>query len=528
MGATNKYKHSLNFIESTYYLDLIILPDMSITRYDPLDGVDAYLPTLTDVVNRILRLAYEELSSDLAAPTLDAATSLILNNSLSPEWTFTRMTVLEALRSVFNYAKITPYMVDFNILGHIKPTYILETESKVEQFSATSEVFNPNSYRTRIVSNVDNMVISNRNKNNIIEPANSWATTKSPDGYEISNDNAVIETSKPIYSVESLLVRFELYFAEASFNTGNTNTDIPYGIIPQHYFKGLTPFLYEKEVYDALPNTENIGGKGCSIYYEQGKKDIKGLTYRAPEKWSWVPAKQAWLNILQKGYGLGDDTFGRSHFESAIKPEYLNDAILRLKNAGFEQYLIIQGIDSTRGEVRIKNITKTYDLFSRIQYTPYIDTKIYSYRERKRPNELLTTQFYNQQADIVDSQAMAILHDSLSQSNAGKERSITMMHKEYNEMLKIGYRFKDYIITQCSLTISQTTVAAKYELDEYFVKLNAYLSVLEKRRQFSIPSQNIVDRQYTIFNFAKFALEPSVSFIDFETSKYINSSEEKN
>lgn len=82
IGNLAKYKHNLNLIEFTYYLELINLPDMTITR---VEGV--YEPTLADVVERILEVAAFELNGTASLNNIvmsdDADT--LLSSYVSPE-----------------------------------------------------------------------------------------------------------------------------------------------------------------------------------------------------------------------------------------------------------------------------------------------------------------------------------------------------------------------------------------------------------------------------------------------------------
>ena len=98
IGVTSYYNHKLTLIEFTQVLENTILPDMTITRIE-----NIYEPTLYDVVNKILLVA--ELNTSY---TINSTTKNILDAIESPEWTFTRMTALEALRLVFSMAKNSP------------------------------------------------------------------------------------------------------------------------------------------------------------------------------------------------------------------------------------------------------------------------------------------------------------------------------------------------------------------------------------------------------------------------------------
>ena len=300
IGVTNFYKHNLSLIDYAYYLDMVNLPDMTITR---LEGT--YEPTLADVANRILRLASFELynSNTTLGITLSTDASNLLGAVLSPEWTFNRMTAFEALRMVFNYVKVTPVMSSFTQVGFVGASIESADTNDVAKFGEYTEAYDPRSYRTRLVSSVSNFIAGDEEDGAITEPANGFLTPRSPDGFEISNDNAMLQTSRPIYKIENFeVLRFLVI---GSYNPDTTEyhvVTVPEELIPQSWFRfDVNPqdILYEKSVYDTLPNLANYGDRGGAFYYEQGKNKIEGLSSRSPSKFSWFPNTQAFRVVYE-------------------------------------------------------------------------------------------------------------------------------------------------------------------------------------------------------------------------------------
>ena len=156
----------------------------------------------------------------------------------------------------------------------------------------------------------------------------------------------------------------------------------------------------------------------------------------------------------------------------------------------------------------------------RITYTPYIETKLFTYKERKNSNELQTTQYYNQQANVISSEVLAELHDRVSKSNSGSEINVGYIHRDISEMLNKGKKIQDFVITNATHTIHKNHISSQYSLDEFFLKLNTYVAVLEKWRQFSIPNEGIVTRQFNIVRFAKFATTASTNFTAIKPAFY--------
>ena len=194
MGQSGLYSHKVNLIEYTYRLEKVILPETTITR---LEGV--YEPSLKDVARKILNRATELTQENY---TLSPSTESILEGIPSPEWTFNRFTVLEALRMVFSQAKLIPYMEWFDELGHVP---MFDTSiGEVSDYSRKDMAYDPETYNSALYSNVENLLVGE--DKSIIEPGdNNWTTVRSDTGFEISNNHGMIPTSRPIYKIFNVL-----------------------------------------------------------------------------------------------------------------------------------------------------------------------------------------------------------------------------------------------------------------------------------------------------------------------------------
>ena len=524
MGNTQKYKHSLNLIEFTYFLDQILLPDITITR---IEGV--YEPKLSDVVRRILSIGLNEIGH---APFSISATTNAKLSLVSPEWTFTRMTVAEALKMVFGYAKITPTMNTFNELGHREVLLDEEMGSKTASFNSISTAYDPERYKTRITSSVDNFVVEDENIAPISEPGTGWITPRSADGYKISSDNLIIPTTRPIYRLEEFQIESWLTIgAKKTGASSVTYTSVPLDIIPYEWFIPIP--VFEEGVWNALDNNSNYGQKGCSLYYKQGKTNILNLSYRTPERWSWNPEEQAIQNILNYIKDAGFD------ISILIKPEYAVQA----RNAAIARWTTENGQPPTDAQAPIYGISTKFmnnevaskitqvspvDLRVRLKYIPYIETNISSYRERKTNNlEKLTSQYYNQQANVISSEVLAELHDKIARSNSGKGKDLSFVTRNYENMINTGKRIGDYIITSGLHTINYSGIVSNYSIDEYYAKVNSYVAVLEKWRQFSIPNEAVVKRQITLAKFAKFSTIRKSNSSQLNAALYLNNESAK-
>ena len=260
--------------------------------------------------------------------------------------------------------------------------------------------------------------------------------------------------------------------------------------------------VVEESVYNILENKQEAYKRAGTFYYTQGEKNIKGLNYKAISGSYFDPAKQAWRIVFNEYI---PDFVANQAVNGIIDRHIIPSKKAAAYTAALNWYQSIYGASS--GQVRFlmgfepgmvvpfnyllsSPTTPIHKLRFRITYIPYTETKLYTYRERKTNMlERQTTQNYNAQANVISSEILGELHDKVSKSNSGSQKQLTLLHKDRSEMLKIGASGGDYIITASSIYVNMHGISAQYELDKFYEKLNNYVSVLEKWRQFSIPKR---------------------------------------
>jgi hypothetical protein len=571
-GVTNKYHHKISLIELTYLLSLEVLPDMTITRVsvvDPNQIGEIYEPTLKDVVLKILKYSEGTFSKTL---TLGTATANILDNIQAPELTLTRYTTLEALRLVFGIAKIVPYCLVEGFLNHIGVTSI--TATNLTNYAAKNEAYNSDQFRTKLYSPVENFIGGGDLEGSVIEPSadlNVNMTTRSPGDARIQNDAAIIKLNRPIYKVEGLYLKpTMLYVVRTPSGSGYLFRGVYIGITNTNKFwltgNGfeITKYLVEKQIYDLEPNIES--GKGIKIYYEQGKKTIEGLTHLA-ETWNsfFQPARQAWRNIIKsvnyEPQEISFTTAGLTSFLSAARQLYQNqygvnpttisngvelygfaaEGYFRpLSNQGKFQFSranqtngsiypipINTGIDDVISPTELTDEIHSHSLRIKVKYTPYINTKIFTYKERKEIGDPIheTTMFYNQSANTISDETLAELHDKVIKRGNAPTQTIKKLHSLLNTIPGLGRLVGNYVLTAQDIQFLPDHANVEYVLSKDYAKLNQYVAVLEKYRQFAIPSERVVDRQFTINEFAKFSRTTATKTSALNVGSYMGTNE---
>lgn len=572
VGITNKYHHKISLIELTYLLSLEVLPDMTITRVsvvDPNQIGSIYEPTLADVMDKILKYSEGTFSKTL---TVGNATRNILAAIDAPELTFTRYTTLEALRLVFGIAKIVPYCLVEGFLNHVSVTS--NTTTELNNYVAKNEAYNSDQYRTKLYSPVENFIGGGDLQGSIIEPSadlNVNMTTRSPGNATIKNDSAIIKLNRPIYKVEGLYLKPTMLYAVRTISgAGYVFTGIYIGVKNSNktWLTGngfeITKYLYEKQLYDLKPNTE--AGKGTSFYYEQGKNTIEGLTHIA-ETWSsfFQPVKQAFRNVLltvnYEPQEIAFTTAGLASFLAEARAEYENEY-------GVDPTTISNGVEvygfAAEGYFRMLSDLGTFS-FSRanqtngtlyplptntnidgatspnayiteinlhslrvkVKYTPYINTKIFTYKERKETGDPVheTTMFYNQSANTIADDTLAELHDKVIKRGNAPTQTIKKLHSSLGTIPGLGRIIGNYVITAQNIQLLPDHANVEHILSKDYAKLNQYVAVLEKYRQFAIPSERVVDRQFTINEFAKFSRTTATKTSSLAVSSYMGTNE---
>jgi hypothetical protein len=554
LGRKELFDHNLIFIEFTHILEQTILPDMRISRIE-----DVFEPTLKDAAEKVLFVAGLDIS-------LSSATAAILDAVLSPELVFTRQTVLEALRLIFMIARVIPYMNSFTELSHVSIEGNSISPEFLNKFGAFETAYDPETYKTLLQTNTENLLIEDQELR-LIEPKNAYISPRSLDGFAISNDDAVLPTTKPINNFYELYLRSGVRFTIVLTNNQNVTirrsfdeleNDPAFGFTK--FFTGLKDFVFEESVYQTLENTNEITydntkppgerftlGRGAALFYKQGERNINGLGNRAPSRFSLFPTKQAIQEIIafyaDDAFATGQGTypnFPNLRVQPFLVEENIQALLFRLTSELLNETstdpslltdnIIIRFIGPKLGPSGPKNFPeentallettgKTKDLEFRIEYDPFVETNIRSYLPFKEINshtEMQSGQYFNQQNNVVSIKALEELQQRVINRGRGQTEILTYLGRTFDELPDLGTKVNDFVLTAAEHTINRNNIISDYTFDEFFAKLNKFIGVLEQYRQFSIPNENLVKRQFDSEVFGKFTTEPkqSVSFIN--------------
>ena len=148
----------------------------------------------------------------------------------------------------------------------------------------------------------------------------------------------------------------------------------------------------------------------------------------------------------------------------------------------------------------------------RTEYRPFIETNIRSYLPYNDANsnrEVISEQFFNQEANVVSIESLEELHQRVINRGRGSTETLTYLDRTIDNIPALGTKVDDFVLSSAQHVITRTGITSDYNFDEFFAKLNKFVAVLEEYRQFSVPNENLVKRQFNREVFGKFRKEPT-------------------
>jgi hypothetical protein len=445
--------------------------------------------------------------------------------------------------------RIVPIMETFTRLGHLSVEGNRIDPEFLNSFGAYQRAYDPQTYKTSIKTNLTNLVLE-EDLETITEPANAWITPRSSQDFEITEDDSLIPTTRPINVLNELYFRFNINYS-VRFESNGTIIDsdpilLPVDEVGVEFFKGLGEFIFEETRYNILENNSNIVydntqppdqqftiGRGSALYFVQGEKNIFGLGSRSPSRFSLLPQRQALPNILN--YISGPTEYAYLQFPTlATRPFLVESKINELIN------ILDQKIVEDNPNIDPANIVERELAFSpydpsgwsnittqfRPVYKPFVETNITSYlpyNDANSSSEIISKQFFNQESNVVSINALEELHNRVINRGRGSTEILTYLGRTLDDIPEPGSKIDEFVLSSARHTINRTSITSDYNLDQFFAKLNKFVAVLEEYRQFSIPNENLVKRQFDREIFGKFRKEPTTTSAIISEEDYISS-----
>jgi hypothetical protein len=144
------------------------------------------------------------------------------------------------------------------------------------------------------------------------------------------------------------------------------------------------------------------------------------------------------------------------------------------------------------------------------------------YKNADSDTEIISEQFFNQQNNVVSIEALEELHQKVVNRGRGQTEILTYLGRTFQDIPALGTKVDNFVLTSAEHTINRTSITSDYTFDEFFAKLNKFTGVLEQYRQFSIPNESLVKRQFNTEIFGKFTKEPKNSLGYINLNDYID------
>lgn len=427
--------------------------------------------TVKDVIERILRLAeplvWDRHKGDYLKPprfkfaykypedTTFGKEERALFAQTSPEFTFTRCTLREALQHVGEFIHAEP-----RLLGDLQ-TFIFDRYGGQELATFRRNIdgavtpFNQHPYKgkhfshdigvacTNVESDADNFV--NRLDGiggTITQPYRNGAITlRSEEAYLRLEDSESLYFPTP----DGIMDVSEFYWKDFEGLAGTAGAKYR-----------ITPYIFEKTAYDAELSsyeTQYPRSKSYALYYTQGQKNIEGFFFKNTEATGGILANYAIVNILEQ----------------------------------------VTGVTGLKDKLAKKYPTLAFEL----TYTPIYGARVshgksYIGDMLKKPFALM----YNQSSNIVETRYYGEHLKGVAERLGNVDKQVDVIVRNVGNIPKIGQKWdEDYYIATVKGSAVYDGVLLSIGLSKKFNRLSAYVGANSYKRYYEVSEQMAQDRK---------------------------------
>lgn len=416
--------------------------EYTITYYVECLGANADKPclTITDVINRILSAGITRRVGDPQEFTFDANQASQFSTVQSPEFSFTRCTLFEALLQIGGFIQGIPRLVvgdDENLV--VKFDLLGETEqAPLSTMLYEDMTVSADDYCGILDSPAENLLDTSQDSGSVVDPGNGiYQTVRCDDSkIEISANNMIIRTKYPIYRI----IKVECGYLDSNTIIGD-----------------ITSFVYEEAEYATLSSYVGSSypySKGWAIKYRQGQPNIEGL-----------------------------------NFEMKVATQ-----IGTLSN----YYAINNIIDAKLGEHR--SLTDDYvNLGFRITYIPMTKTRVtqakayWDSMTEDFTDKFNNTLIFNQGANLVESSSYGNKMKGAIARLGQEVVRRTYYYSQWSNVPQVGQFIGNYCITQIDFEFD-FKIKATLTLTPNYNRLSDYVGVNSNVRFYDISEKQSVER----------------------------------
>lgn len=401
--------------------------------------------TVASVIERLLDVGQVHLKSQSPKYALNATQKAEFEKIEAPEFAFSKMTLREALDQIGGFihgmARLKGNTIYYDMLGGTEKATLSDPKYP---YISNKYSQNVESYATELDSTVDNLVnILDADEGVITEPyAGGFKTVRSEEAYaRITDGNMIISTAFPIYSVQKLEVRD-----------------------PDGNVKDITAYLFESAAYGLMSSFDGLypRSKAFAIYYTQGQKNIKGLSFKVPSVIGGAGAKYAIANIIKAVGGMD------------ISASWWNDITDKDKKTQSGKYPTLQ---------------------FRITYTPVFSARVkqhkFYYKDFAHPRSLA----YNQSANLVETRYYGENMRGLIARTGNAEIIRTYRLNSFSLLPTAGQMWDDdYYVSSVTVAVMPFYIDCSVELSKDFNRLSQYIGINSMHRVYEVSEKQAFDR----------------------------------
>ncbi len=434
--------------------------------------------TVTDVVNRILRLAEPLKIGQEPRFTFDGVTydnrgnvdtgvgyaqgsqAEYYEKILAPEFAMPKMNLREQLKQVGGFINAEPRLIfnnEFTEDGRAKFKVVFDkyggkeyAKIKAKSHISKQLTHDINEYNTNLDSQAENLVSQlDYAQGVVVEPFDTgWKTLRAENTtIRIEENNALITTELPIYKIGGSKQVFCMYIPFGDDQAENTNNGLGWDI---------TPYIFELTDYDG--NLSSYSGvfpysKNYALYYVQGQKNINAMFFKPEVVWGEATAKYAIIKILEEvtGKSLGDIT-GQKLIQLGFRVNYLPIAQARVKT---NKAIVVGGLPSAIN--------------------------------------------YNQSANMVETRYYGENLKGVSARLGNVEKTLTYKVAFLSDIPKSGDLYDDdYCISAVSTEIQPFFIKVTIGLSRDFIGLSEYVGISSNKRMWEVSEKQAQQRDRVV------------------------------
>lgn len=452
--------------------------NMSITDFsarilttDTITGATIYLDDSIDKILSITKISDINDTDFEPEFTLGEKTRSKIRTYITPELTFQRYTLWDALKEIGNVVKAIPRLggadwttIEFDFIDELDE---IDDPMVTTNYTGNTKTAYLNDYVNGLEINADNVVEIEDSVNKKTEPwINGWMGVRAnADGpTEIKESTAALKLRQNIYKITKILVK-------------GVDVDVTTPVnIPASWAAGtkewnITDHVYEFKRYISLSDIDirsaiTAKGKGNCLYYNQGQKRI--------------------LNLNHKG------NYARTILAD-VPERALYEAIYAVARTEISDDATMTGtVDDTSNDL-IENFD---DVLFQIEYIPMQAIRATIMRQDARTFETESIRYMNESATIIDSDNIGEYTKSLVNRLGNQVSTYSFMDDSIVSVPKIGSLLDTgEIVVSTDTSVDKNLVTFSVSAYEDYMGISNFIGVDSKYRQWEVPDTDVVFRQ---------------------------------